>query len=194
MSDDKIWNLIDNAWNTITEAYEIYKKKCPELIFHNDKKEKFDSCYKEMYSDVKKRFMTNDTDVLDSHKQAALLTICCLKLNIIEYSALPQNNSDELHIIPQIIAINVGLSYMLQCLNDSLRVKKIDKQIQKYYFPVALACNTPYEKIVCRILYFEQHESDMNLNVLDLADRYFLIEYINLLQHGIEPCMLKESD
>lgn len=136
--------------------------------------------------------MTDDTVVLDSHKQAALLTICCLQLNIIEYSEIPQDD-DELHIIPQMIAVNVGLSYMLQCLNDLLQIKKINKRIERYYFPIALACSTKYEKIMCRILFQEQHEKDLDFNVLELADRYFLLEYINLLQYRIEPTLLKET-
>ena len=193
MNDDKIWKITESVWQTISDAYEKYKINCPELIFHNDKKEQFNSLYKEKYTDVMDRFMTDETKELDSHKQAALITICCLQLNIIEYSNLPSDNNDELDIIPQIIAIGVGMSYMLQCLNDLLQVKKIEKQIKQYYFPVALACNTPYEKIICRILYFEQHEDDMDFNVLELADKYFLLEYLNLLQHGIEPPLLKEQ-
>ncbi len=194
MNDNKIWKITESIWHTISDAYENYKNTCPELIFHNDRKEQFNSLYKKKYTNVMERFMTDGTNELDSHKQAALITICCLQLNIIEYSKPPADNNDELHIIPQIIAIGVGLSYMLQCLNDLLRVQKIKKQIERYYFPVALACNTPYEKIICRILYLEQHEDDMDFNVLELADRYFLLEYLNLLQQGIEPSLLKEIE
>ena len=195
MSDKKIWKITEGVWQTITEAYEGYKSNYPELVFHNDKKEEFNSLYKEKYMDVMNMFMTDDTSELDSHKQAALITICCLQLNIIEYPKISSDNNDELFIIPQMIAIGVGLSYMLQCLNELLRVKNIKKQISQYYFPIALACNTPYEKIICRILYFEQnHIGNMEFNVLELADRYFLLEYLNLLQIGVEPPMLKETE
>ncbi len=187
------WKIIDSVWPIISEGYKNYKKTYPELIFHDEMKEQFNSLYQKKYRDIMNRFMTDDTNILDSHKQAALLTICCLQLNIVEYPEQLQNKGDELCIIPQIIAINVGLSYMLQCLNDLLQAKKIHKHIRQYYFPVALACNTPYDKIICRILYLEQHEDDMDFNVLELADRYFLLEYINLLQHRIEPSMLKET-
>lgn len=191
--NDNEWKITDSIWPIITKGYESYKNNYPELIFHNEMKEQFRSFYKDEYMHIKDRFMTDDTSFLDSHKQAALLTICCLKLNIVEYTKPMPNKNNEICIIPQIIAINVGLSYMLQCLNDLLQDKKINKHISKYYFPVAIACDTPYDKIICRILYLEQHEKDLEFNVLELADRYFLLEYINLLQHDIEPPALKNK-
>jgi len=99
------------------------------------------------------RFMTDDTVVLDSHKQAALLTICCLQLNIIEYSEIPQDD-DELHIIPQMIAVNVGLSYMLQCLNDLLQIKKSTNELNGIIFllPLHVALNM---KKSCAEYYFK---------------------------------------
>lgn len=190
MSDNVIWQITNSVWRVITKSYEDYRSVYSELIFHDDMKEQFDVLYKEKYMEIKKRFMTDETNELDSHKQAAILTICCLKLNIIECPEAVQSDAGNLHILPQIIAINVGLSYMLKCLNDLLQEKKVKRQIKQYYFPVAFACDTPYEKIICRILYLEQHESDMAFNVLELADTYFLLEYINLLQHGIEPSIL----
>lgn len=85
---------------------------------------------------------------------------------------------------------------MLKCLNDILDVKHINKRIPNYYFPVALACDTPYEKILSRLLIYKKERrdniSDMAVDALDLADRYFLLEYINLLQYGIEPSTLKK--
>ncbi len=83
---------------------------------------------------------------------------------------------------------------MQSYLSERLRKKKISTQVEQYYFPVAFACNTPYGNIMCRILYYEQHkEHGMDFNVLELADRLFLLEYINLLQYGIEPTLLKEK-
>lgn len=191
MCTDEVWGLSNSIWDTISNAYEEYKLAYPQLIFHRDKKHDFDKRFKERYLDVKIRFMTDNSETLDSHKQAAIITVCILELKIIECPE--EENNDSLCIIPQMIAISVALSYMLECLNSLLK-KKRKKQIDRYYFPVALACDTKYEKIMCRILYQEQHEEDMNFNVLELSDRYFLLEYINLLQHGIEPPLLKQND
>lgn len=190
MGNDDIWGIINEAWSAIAEIYEMYRTRYPSLVFHNDRKNDFDKLFKAEYKNVMDRFMTEETDKLDSHKQAALLIICFLKLGIIEHSP---DNKDEISIVPQLIAVNIGLSYMLICLNDRLKEQNIKKKIERYYMPIATACDTPYPEILCRILYHEQNESDMDFNILELSDRLFLLEYINLLQYGIEPQSLKKK-
>lgn len=181
--------IVNMAWKTIQDGYKECHEKYPDLVFHIDKFIEFKNAFEDKYKDVMKRFMQSDTGALDAHKQAAILTISCLESNIIEHNLA---DSKQLSIVPQFIAINVGLSYMQNCINDTLKEKGIKKRIDKYYFPVAVACDTPYPEIMCRLLYHEQNEKDMSYNVLELADKYFLLEYINLLQRGIEPYLLKE--
>lgn len=192
MSED-IWGLTDKVWETIGAQAEQAKKKYPSLIFHDEKKEEFNQKYKEKYNEIMSRFMTQDTKELDSHKQAAIIIICCLQVGVIEYSESLPDKKDEFLLLPQIIAVNVGLSFMQDCLTQRLKEKGIRKKVEQYYFPVAFACDTPYGNIMCRILYYEQNENDMDFNVLELSDRLFLLEYINLLQYGIDPTYLKES-
>lgn len=184
------YGILDVAWKAVQQGYVECHKKYASLVFHANRDEEFFKCFSELYEDIMRRFMKEGTTELDTHKQAAILTISCLKANVIEYTL---DDSEHISIIPQMIAVNVGLSYMKDCMNDILRRKKIGKHIDKYYLPIAIACGTPYQEIMCRILYHEQNESDMSFNVLELSDRYFLIEYINLLQRGIEPYLLKES-
>lgn len=182
------WGIVESAWKVIEKGYLKYYKQYPELIFHEEKKEDFEKAFQKRYEDVMLRFMQEGTGALDSHKQAAIITIVCLETNIIEHKL---SDIETLSIIPQVIAVNAGLSYMRECMNDTLKEKGINKRIDKYYFPVAIACDTPYQEIICRLLYHEQTEPDMSFNVLELSDRYFLLEYINLLQRGIEPHTLK---
>lgn len=184
--------LIDRMWETLEEGITKYKRVYPSIIFHREKKEEFASEFEAKYDKIKNDYMTSDTEILDSHKQAALLTICCLELNLVECSSY-QVPDDELQIVPQMIAVSASLSYMLQCLNDLLEDRGIKKRISKYYFPVPIACDTKYEKCMCRILYYEQHNG-LGFNVLELADRYFLLEYINLMHYGIRPELLKENE
>lgn len=184
------WKMLQSAWKAIEDAVTAYEKKHYHVKLHQEKKEEFKQTYQAKYKDVMDRFMVDDTSALDSHKQAALLTISCLESNIVEHKL---QDPKKISIIPQMIAIDIGLSYMLQELNDLLRNKNIDKKIERYYLPLAIACDTPYQEIMCRILYHQQKEEDMSLNVLELADRYFLIEYINLLQYGIEPYELRSK-
>lgn len=188
MIDNEVLGIIKETWPIIIKSYQIYKKNYPSLIFHDDKQEQFSKLFQKSYYDVIQKFMTEETKTLDAHKQAALLTICFLQLNIIEH---PLENTNEISIIPQMIALDISFTYMLKCLNDSLQKHGIKKKVERYYMPVATACDTPYPEIICRILYYEQNDADMGFNILELSDRYFLIEYINLLQHGIEPHLLK---
>lgn len=178
-------SIVDVAWQTIEEGYEKYTKQYPNLIFHKENKESFRKLFNEMYENVMDEFMY-DTNALDSHKQAAILTISCLRSNAIEHIL---DDKTEISIIPQLIAINVGFSYMKNCINDILKENGIKRTITHYYFPVPLACDTPYPEVICRLLYHEQKEG--HFNVLELSDRYFLLEYLNLLQQGIEPCQIK---
>lgn len=191
MSED-IWGLTDKVWETIETQVAQAIKKYPSLIFHDEKKKEFNQKYKEKYNEIMSRFMTQDTKELDSHKQAAIIIICCLQVGVIEYpEILP--DKDEFLLLPQIIAVNVGLSFMQDCLTQRLKEKDIRKKVEQYYFPVAFACDTPYGNIMCRILYYEQIDDNMGFNVLELSDRLFLLEYINLLQYGIDPTYLKEG-
>ncbi len=191
------WSLTDKIWKVIGKNAEQMREQYPSLVFHDEKKEEFDQEFKRQYQETMSRFMTDSTKELDSHKQAALIIICCLKIGVIEYSEDAGEDNKECQTIPlvsQIIAVNTGLSFMQSYLSERLRKKKISTQVEQYYFPVAFACNTPYGNIMCRILYYEQHkEHGMDFNVLELADRLFLLEYINLLQYGIEPTLLKEK-
>lgn len=182
------WSTIKISWNAMKDAYALYGKNYPDAKFHEEKYSIFSDLFKEMYTDVKKRFMHEDTLALDSHKQAAIITISCLKSGAIEHNV---DGNEQISILPQLVAVVTGLSYMKDRLNDLLSEKNIKKKIEKYYLPVAIACDTPYLEIMSRLLYYEEHEEDMQFNVMELSEKYFLVEYINLLQYGIEPYMLK---
>ncbi len=186
----KTKGVVDKAWESIIEGYNICKKKYPNIKFDTNGYDRFKEIFEKRYDDIINRFMRPDTSALDSHKQAALITICFLESNTISHSS---HSIDEISIIPQSIAVNAALSYMKDCINISLKENGIRERIGKYYLPIALTCDTPYQEIICRLLYYEETEDDMNFNVLELADRYFLLEYINLLNYGIEPVSLKQD-
>lgn len=182
-------SILAAAWLEIENACKQYHEQYPSLKFNGDKYDDFRNLFQTKYDDIMGRFMKESTKELDPHKQAALLTICCLETNVIEHEV---DESKEMSILPQLIAIEVGLDYMKKCLNTRLWQNGILIKIEDYYFPVAIACETPYIEIMCRILYYEQTEPDMSLSVLEWADRYFLLEYITLLQRRIEPALLKD--
>lgn len=177
---------IEFAWKSIRQECERFQKDDSSIVFNESQYDTFSSLFREQYNSIMNRFMKETTE-LDSHKQAAIITISALKAHIVEHEV----DEGVISIVPQLIAINVGLSYMNDRLNENLTKKHI-KEIAQYTLPIAVACDTPYIEIMSRILYYEQYEADMDFNVMELADRYFLIEYINLMQHRIEPYLLKQ--
>lgn len=184
--------IIDKAWSAIESEYRRFKEKSSDIVFNDEKYTIFKKTFEEQYNQVMDTFMDKTyTKELDAHKQAAIITISCLKGDIITHKV--QDN--KISIVPQLIAINVGLSYMNDRLNELLEKKHIKERIDKYILPVAIACNTPYIEIMSRILYYEQQdEYNIKFNILELSDRYFLLEYINLIEYGIEPSILRSTD
>lgn len=178
--------IIDYTWQQFKEQCEEFKENEPTLVFHTEKYDEYGALFRKKYDDILKRFMKQTTE-LDSHKQAAIITICCLEADVITHEV----DEGSISIIPEIIAVNVGLSYMNDRLNELLKKKRIGKSIPQYILPLAISCETPYMEIICRLLYYNKNEEDMCFNVLELSDRYFLLEYINLIQNGIEPYLLK---
>lgn len=181
--------------STIESAVSALKKECgkfaakdPSVRFHNDKIEEFHNSFSKYYDDIMERFM-KETEALDSHKQAAIIVVSCLESGIITAECTEKG---KITIATQLIAVTVALSYMNDMLNKKIGAADINIYIDKYIFPEALSCDTPYLEIICRLLYYEQHEPDMNFNILEIADRFFLLEYLNLLQHEIDPLKLRE--
>ena len=178
--------IIEYTWQQFKEQYEDFKKNEQNLVFHDENYDVYDELFRNKYQDILNRFMRETTE-LDSHKQAALITICCLEADVITHKVA----EGTISIIPEIIAVNVGMSYMNDRLNELLNKKRIERRIPQYSLPLAISCETPYMEIICRLLYYNKNEEDMCFNVLELSDRYFLLEYINLIQNGIEPYLLK---
>lgn len=178
---------IDFVWKAIEKECKKFQKKDSTITFNKDCCKKFDDIFRNYYNDIMARFM-KETKELDAHKQAAIIILSCLESSAITHNA----EKGSISIAPELIAINVGLSYMNDRLNEKLVKKKL-KKIKNYSLPIAIACNTPYIEIMSRLLYYEQNEDDMRFNVLELSDRLFLIEYITLLENGINPCDLKEN-
>ena len=110
---DEILKAIENECQRIKEKHNI-------SLYIKNKETDFINCYNILYEDIKNNFM-KDTEVLDAHKQAALITISCLKSGLIKQHVL--NNTDTISILSQIIAINVGLAHMNKMLNMKLKKK-----------------------------------------------------------------------
>ena len=179
--------MIDNIWDLLTVEYTKYNTKNPNFKFNENKKAEFESVFKKKYNHIITEYMDDSVNELDRHKVSALIIISLLEVNAISIENL---DSDFVFVGNELLALKVGLAYMVQKLNEKLVERNIEKQIGEFVFPVAQSCKTPYIDIMCRNLYYAKN--DYVLNPLDLADRLFLIEYITLLKENINPDILKD--
>ncbi len=171
------------------------REKPANVIFNIDKKEAFVESYIKDYDKIIHKYMRKDTTSLDSHKCAALFIIQCLKNKVFTTIEDTNDKSSTINIYPQIVAIDIAFAFMLKCLNEALNKKNLRKKIKKYILPMPYSCDRPYVEVMSRILYYEGKENDMQLsyNYFELSDRLFLIEYLTLLQCGIEPLILRDE-
>lgn len=178
-----------NAWDLLETAYNTkIKDQNSDIIFD---KNLFDDCYdyfKQWRELIQKKYMKDPEKELDRHKIAAILTISIIQSKSIYYNNKISNN--QIFIGLQLLAVTCGLSYMQDELNKILIENGYDP-IDKYDLPIPFSCDTNYLEVIARNLYYQEHGTDLSgkkvwtFNPLDLANEYFLIEYITLIKRGI---------
>lgn len=177
------------AWNGIKNYYDSNRKKhCKEINFNPNTKESFIKTYVTEYDKIMKSYMDKSVNILDRHKQAAILIHCTIACEVIT----PSKNidDDEIFIGVQQIALLLGLSFMKDCLNEILKKNNL-KLIKHYTFPVAFSCATNYFDILTRDLYLQSHE-DNSVYILFLAHLLFFVEYLTLKENDIDDSALRE--
>lgn len=153
----------------------------------DDYKEQFDY----WYNTIKNKYMNSDVDFLDRHKVAGIIIVSILRSNAITYTAPIENN--KVFIGQYLIAASVGLTYMQDRLNEQL-IKKGKQPVERIWMPEYIfSCDVSYFDIFCRNLYFAEKETSWGLNPLEVAKELFLLEYVTIEKHGINPMILKEK-
>ena len=127
--------------------------------------------------------MEESVDNLDRHKVAAVIIISILKTIDIEYDNLPETN---VFWGKQTVAVNIGLNYMCGELNKILAENGWDGEIERFDMPNAISCNTSFEDIMIRNLVYAEGNPEWGLNPLTIAENLFLLEYITIIQRGID--------
>lgn len=181
----KTWAALQSAYNQISGGQDI--------SFHEEAYPQFEEKFMYYYNLVLKQFMTEDTKELDEHKQASVIIISAIESNVIQQTV----QADEIPLATYAIALQVGLSFLLDRINDKLKIVGEDP-IKEFELPFPLACNTPYFESLCRMLYYEdskieKHGIDypMTFNIVDWSDRFFLLEYILLQKNKVNPWVLR---
>lgn len=196
--NDKRWYGPEKMWQAIQESFDFWnqKEKSQQLIFHSERKEKFIEAFAEHYEFIMDNFMTTETKALDTHKQVAIMLVSAWEANAIEQVSCEEG---QIPLGCQAVLLDVAFSYLEQSINKKLEDIKV--RPIKLRLPKALACDTSYFNILRRMLYYElvlEGEQNnkgycMAYNILDWSDRFFLLEYITLLENGIDPMLIKDS-
>lgn len=191
------WNGLEKLWKALNESYDIWRKKenGDSLIFFAERKKDFINKFIEYYDYIKTHYMTSETKALDTHKQISIMVISALETRIFEQNC----EEDKIPLGPQAVVLDVALSFLLSSINSKL--KDIKLQPIRLRLPVALACETSYFDILRRMLYYEYSTVEgwkeegykKIVNILEWSDRFFLLEYIILLENGIDPRLVKDS-
>lgn len=183
--------IIEFSWKELEIGFSRMFKGDSNIIFDANQKSEYFQRFNNSYDQIRNKYMKSDVEFLDRHKVAALIISTAIECGIVKPLKVEEN---FIFIGLEKLALSVGLSYMQTSLNKELRARSIKPEVKKFILPHALSCNTDYFDILSRNLYYvssdRKNTLGFKLNVLDLANTLFLIEYITLLRLGIDPDQL----
>ena len=182
--------LIKGTWTLLNIAVEKTRLQDSNIELNDGAYKEYQRLFKEQYEFVRDKFMKDSVEYLDRHKVASIVIASLIQSDAVKYSK--DIAEGESFFGKYLIAVSVGLSYMLDRLNAKLKEKGI-KSIEKYWFPAAFSCNTPYFEIFSRNLYFTHEKTDWQLNLLDMSEILYLLEYMTLKENEIDPSILNEE-
>lgn len=172
------------------EVCRDLQKSDSRICFHQERKQTFFDRFQELYDYILNNFMAVEKGItaLDRHKVTAIITICGIESGFVSMDDVPDGG---VFLGKEIISLSVALSFMQASLNEQLKKVGVNKEIKKFEFPKAWTCNTDYFDIMVRNLYYSQQH--WKINPLELSEKFFLIEYIELEKNEIDPEVLRES-
>lgn len=181
-----ISDALEYVWREFVDCYNHYHQYDNKLELNEEKKDDFFNRFREIYDEIKRTYMRSDVVELDRHKVVAAQIIASIECDLITRKV----KADEVFLGLYMIALEVGFNWMIIGLNDVLKKAGVNKEILQYTMPEAFACPTRYFEIFSRNLYYS-YVKGKGLNPLDISEKLFLLEYITLLDNGINPSTLK---
>lgn len=173
-----VWNVLNGAIETIRND-----DKKNNLVVSDKGFDYFKETFCGLHSQILKDYMKDSVDNLDRHKVAAIIIVSIMKTIDIEHKDIPE---DSVFWGKETVAVNIGLNYMCGELNKTIRRNGYEGTIERYDMPNAISCNTHFENIMIRNLVYSENNEEWGLNPLELAENLFLLEYITILQKGID--------
>ncbi len=187
--DEVIGKIMSRSWNLLDIAVVQAREQDSGILCNESARERYAEALAQKY-ELMMGFMKPSVSSLDRHKVASIIIASIIETNAVIYNKkIPEDSS---FFGKYMIAVSVGLSYMLERLNARLRSKGIT-EIERYQFPEAFSCNTPYFEIFSRNLYLTHEHTDWKLNLLDIPEILFLIEYLTVKENGIDPNVLTDE-
>lgn len=146
---ENLEKLINKIWDIASQGARMMKDECNEIIYNKKSKEHFGDIFEELYMYIANEYMQCPDEPLDRHKVAAITMISIIKAGVVTSD---YKDEDNIFFGNYTLAADSGLQYMLSELNKRLLEKKM-KQVERYYFPVAMACETDYYRIFIGICF-----------------------------------------
>lgn len=176
---------INGTWESLKRAVEHYKKMDKQLVFDENKQQIFYDHFQTSYTSVMNAHMDSTVSELDRHKVAAVIIEATLSTGVIQREG---SNYGRVFMGQEMIAAEVAFEWMMLRFKKKLEELDLNFDETTYHMPIAFACDTPYFDVFCRNLYFSKEAK--KLNVLDIANTLFLLEYVTLLKYDIDPQLL----
>ena len=166
-------------------------EKFPNDFEQNNKKAIFVEYFDKYVDNIRDKVMRSDVIELDSHKMAAVIICSVIKADALSVSAYGYKADDKVFDGNEKVAVKVGLSYMAAVLKKIMKGTQEENKFTEYIMPRALMCETDYETIICRNLYYAKTYYD--LNPIDLANTLFLLEQFTLLKLNVDLEILRKA-
>lgn len=181
-------NFAENIWKSIV----IHENdNSNDVIINNEKKSLFIKYCKDYRKMVLTNYMDEDTKELDRHKIAAIIVVSLIKSGAIQQAKDIIISEDEIFVGDKMLAMDMALAYMLSDLNQHIEAKGITP-LNHYFFPNSFSCEYNFYDVMVRKIFYNEENNILDKIILDLADLFFLIEYITLLKSDIDTTLFEK--
>ena len=165
-------------WNAVSRKCKELSTQDDVLLLDESLKDAYLESCDAAYKKCKEENMHEGVENLDRHKVVAILVIQGLALDIVKRKGINDVDTEKDIFIGKEKALLIcAISYIAQQINKAIDEshEAIDT-MSRFILPKAFSCKTNYIDIMCRLLHYGKQGH--TLTILDLADHFFLLEYI----------------
>lgn len=170
-------------WKLISEWCNVLSEGENSLIIDSSVQKEYIAKCDEAYDYCKSHNMKKGVQHLDRHKIASILVLEGFKLDVVKRKdGKNADNEKQIFIGQEKVLFACAINYLAQQINLAIKKSQNDiKPMRNFPLPQAFSCNTGYDDITCRLLHYGKENG--TLSVLDLADKFFLLEYIAIISY-----------